>query len=94
MKDNIISAILNIKGVTKVIYTENNTWVYDYTTLLPPMSFRVAVKGGRKKAIAKAIWNNKITGVMSCGDTEVMIKDSLGYFDWCIRFQRIPKESY
>ena len=89
-KECITSAVSLVEGVTEVVYVENGTWDYDYVTLLPPMSFRVAVRGGKKKAIARAIWNNKVTGIVSCGDTEVAIKD---LFDclWGVRFQRIPK---
>ncbi len=87
----ITSAVSLVEGVTEVVYVENGTWDYDYVTLLPPMSFRVAVRGGKKKAIARAIWNNKTVGIMSCGDTEVTIKDSYESIVWNVRFQRIPK---
>lgn len=88
MKDSIMQEIAMLKGVEEVLWTENQTSYYDYHTMLPPYSFRVSVKGGKKKKIAKVIHKYKIAGVLAVGDTAVYVKGVCG-FKYRICFQRI-----
>jgi hypothetical protein len=88
MKDSIMQEIAMLKGVEEVLWTENITGYYDYHKMLPPVSFRVSVKGGKKKKIAKIIGKYKIAGVQSVGDTAVDVKGVCG-FTYRIWFQRI-----
>lgn len=61
-----------------VIIYENDTDVVDDKGL-PPHSFLVIADGGSPVEIARAIWQNRPTGITSIGNTSVDIVDSFGY---------------
>lgn len=82
----LYSALIGVYGVENVIIYENDTNVVDEKGL-PPHSFLVLVEGGSPVEIAKAIWENRPTGITSVGNTSVDIFDSYGY-QRDIRFSR------
>ena len=86
----MMERLFEIEGVTEVWGCQNIDIHYDYHKMLPPMSFRICVKGGKKKDIARVIWEMRSIGVLSCGDTCVTVKDFMGY-KHKEHFQRIPK---
>jgi len=51
-------------------------------------TFKVYVKGGKKKEIAEMIWLHKCIGTLSQGNTKVKIKDCCGY-KHMISFERL-----
>lgn len=60
----LYSALINVEGVTEVVIYENDT---DSTNAdgVPPHSFMPIVVGGDTALLAKTIWENKPTGILS-----------------------------
>ena len=86
--EHVKEIIEALPGVEFVHVSVNRTWKDDKNTGLPPHSFKVYILGGKKKDIAQIIWNHKSIGVWALGNTEVKIKDSLGY-KHLINFERL-----
>ena len=84
--ESLYSALYALQGVNNLIIYENDTDVEDAKGL-PPHSFLVLIDGANPDDIARAIWQNRPTGILSFGNTTVSIKDSYGY-DRDIRFSR------
>lgn len=82
------SKIEALDGVEFVHVTENDGWLDDSKSGLAPKSFKVYVLGGKKKEVAKVIWENKMVGVLTEGNTQVRVLDSVG-FKHSIRFERL-----
>ena len=76
--DAIFSAITNVSGVTEVTIYENDTSITD-SNGVPPHSFLPIVVGGLSTDIANAIWDNKPIGILSYGNTTVVINDKQGF---------------
>lgn len=74
----LYSALIVLFGVQNVIIYENDTNVVDDKGL-PPHSFLVIADGGSPVEIARAIWQNRPTGITSVGNTSVDIVDAFGY---------------
>lgn len=87
MKDVFEQSLKDI-GAELVHYSDNLTTEYDYERAMPCMSFRLTVRGGKKKQIAEIIWKYKPMGIFSHGSTKVKIKDCCGY-KHNIYFERI-----
>lgn len=88
MTEEIKQNILQLEGVDFVHITENRSCVYDKKKGLPPLSFKLYVRGGKKKEIAEALWLYKPLGILSVGNTSVKVKDRYGY-KWEVNFERI-----
>lgn len=73
--DSIYSALINLDNVTEVTIYENDTSVVDGNGV-PAHSFLPIVVGGLSTEIAKAIWENKPIGILSYGNTTVVINDN------------------
>lgn len=76
--DSLYSALLNVDGVQEVAIYENDTSVTDSNGVLPH-SFLPVVLGGSSQLIAEAIWENKPMGILSQGNTVIVITDSQGF---------------
>lgn len=87
--ESLYSALYSTAGVNSVVIYENDTDVVDENNL-PPHSFLVIVDGGLDSDVAKAIWLNRPTGILSVGTQETDILDSFGYIR-TIRYSR-PEE--
>ena len=87
---SLVYAINRIPDCEFIHYTENLQLSRDYERALPCMSFRITVKGGDDKAIAKVIWDHKPISILSMGNTKVKIKDSMG-FKHKIYFEKLHK---
>lgn len=79
--------LYKLKGVEFVHVTENLSLQYDKKSALPAASFKVYVKGGKKKEIADIIFMHKPLGFMLIGNTRVKL--SYGGFDYHVRFERL-----
>ena len=66
-------------GAEIVHYTDNRTLSRDCERALPALSVRFTIKGGKKKEIAKLIWELKPLGVLTVGTTSTKVKDSYGF---------------
>lgn len=86
--NSLVYAINSIPDCEVIHYTENLQLSRDYERALPCISFRITVRGGDDKAIAKVIWEHKPIGIFSVGNTKVKIKDSMG-FKHKICFERV-----
>lgn len=75
--ESIIDALNNVAGVSDVAVYENDTDTID-SNGVPGHSFLPIVLGGLPSDVAKAIWENKPTGIPSVGTTTVQIPDSQG----------------
>lgn len=75
--DAIYSALVNLDSVKQVTIYENDTSVVD-SNGIPPHSFLPIVVGGLSTDIANAIWDNKPVGILSYGNTTVVINDIQG----------------
>lgn len=84
--DAIYSALINLDGVTEVTIYENDTSVPD-SNGVPGHSFLPIVSGGLSTDIANAIWENKPIGILSYGNTTVVISDK-NNFPHAISFSR------
>lgn len=84
--ESLYSALYDVTGTTSIVIYENDTDTTD-SIGLPPHSFMVMVDGGLDTEIARAIWLNRPTGILSVGDTSVNILDDFGYIR-NIRFNR------
>ena len=73
--DAIYSALINLDNVSEVTIYENDTSVVDGNGV-PAHSFLPIVVGGLSTDIANAIWDNKPIGILSYGNTTVVINDS------------------
>lgn len=73
--DAIYSALINLDNVSEVTIYENDTSVVDGNGV-PAHSFLPIVSGGLSTDIANAIWTNKPVGILSYGNTTVMINDN------------------
>lgn len=85
----IRAKILNIKGVTSVSIVENPNALIDAQGR-PAHSFEVLVIGGSDAEIAKVIWQTKPVGVLTYGNSSLVINDSCGkkhrlYFSRAVR---------
>ena len=87
--ESLYSALYSLQGISNVFIYENDTDVVDNIGL-PPHSFLVLVDGANPTDIARAIWENRPTGILSVGNTSVDIIDSFGYVR-NIKFSR-PEE--
>ncbi len=87
-KQEFLRHILSLNGVEFAHLTFNTGWVWDYDRGLSPHSFRLCVKGGDEKEIAKAIWYQRPLGIKTCGSVKVKIKDSFG-FKHKVYFERV-----
>ena len=76
--DAIYSALINTDGVSEVTIYENDTSVVDGNGV-PGHSFLPIVSGGLSTDIANAIWTNKPIGILSYGNTTVVITDVQGF---------------
>lgn len=85
--DSLYSALLNLDGIQEVKIYENDTSITDPNGVLGH-SFLPVILGGNSQQIAQTIWENKPIGILSQGDTTVVIKDQQG-FDHNISF-KIP----
>lgn len=83
--DSILSAILNIAGVTKAIGYENDT--ANTVGVYPPHSITMVVLGGDETEIATQIYYRKSLGAATYGDTSVTIEGQYGQSN-IIKFQR------
>lgn len=88
MKDIIEKLISELDGVEFVHMATNFSFEHDKKKDLPPISFKVYVKGGKKKEIAKVIWTHKSIMMLSVGNTQVTVKDDFG-IKWRIDFERL-----
>ena len=79
--------LYKLNGVEFVHVTENLSLEYDKKSALPGASFKVYVKGGKKKEIADVIFMHKPFGYMSIGNTRVKL--NYGGFEYHIRFERL-----
>lgn len=86
---NAVIKAVEQAGGEFIHWSENKTCEYDLERALPPMSFRITVKGGKKKDIARAIWDNKFLGVLSVGNTSLNVTDCCGGYKHKIKFERI-----
>lgn len=84
--DSLYSAILNIDGIEEVKIYENDTSITDSNGVLGH-SFLPVILGGSSQMIAETIWENKPIGILSQGDTTVVITDAQG-FSHNISFKR------
>lgn len=84
--DSLYSALLNIDGVEEVAIYENDTDSVDGNGV-QPHSFLPVVLGGSSQIIGETIWENKPIGILSQGNTSVIITDSQG-FPHSIGFER------
>jgi uncharacterized phage protein gp47/JayE len=75
--DSIYSALINLDNVSEVTIYENDTSVVDGNGV-PAHSFLPIVVGGLSTDIANAIWDNKPIGILSYGNTTVVIPDIQG----------------
>ena len=75
--DAIYSALINLDNVSEVTIYENDTSVVDGNGV-PAHSFLPIVSGGLSTDIANAIWDNKPVGILSYGNTTVVINDIQG----------------
>lgn len=76
--DSIYSALINLDNVSEVTIYENDTSVVDGNGV-PAHSFLPIVVGGLSTDIANAIWDNKPIGILSYGNTTVVINDIQGF---------------
>lgn len=76
-RENLISALKSIPGVTDVLIWENDTNSTDDRGL-PAHSIRVVIKGGALSEIAKRIYQHKPVGVSTSGSTSVDTVDEFG----------------
>lgn len=76
--DSIYSALTNLDNVDEVVIYENDTSVVD-SNGVPAHSFLPIVSGALSTAIAQAIWENKPIGILSYGNTTVVINDAQGF---------------
>lgn len=76
--DAIYSALINLDNVSEVTIYENDTSVVDGNGV-PAHSFLPIVSGGLSTDIANAIWTNKPVGILSYGNTTVVINDIQGF---------------
>lgn len=76
--DSIYSALINLDNVSEVTIYENDTSVVDGNGV-PAHSFLPIVVGGLSTDIANAIWENKPIGILSYGNTTVVINDIQGF---------------
>lgn len=60
----LYSALINVEGVTEVVIYENDTAATDANGV-PKKSFMPIVVGGDTATLAKTIWENKPTGILS-----------------------------
>lgn len=76
--ESLYSALFQLYDVKAAVIYENDTnQVNDKG--IPPHSFLTIVDGGSSVEIAQAIWQNRPTGILSVGNTQVDIVDSYGY---------------
>lgn len=76
--DSIYSALINTDGVSEVTIYENDTSIVD-SNGVPAHSFLPIVVGGLSTDIANVIWENKPIGILSYGNTTVVINDVQGF---------------
>lgn len=84
--DSIYSAVNNVTGVSEVRIYENDGDSPDVNGV-PGHSFLTIVSGGLSTDIANAIWNNKPIGILSFGNTSVVVFDNQG-FPHDVKFSR------
>lgn len=82
----IYSALTSVDGVEQVVVYENDTDVVDGYGI-PGHSFMPIILGGLASQIGNAIWQNKPVGILSYGNSSVVIYDSQG-FPHTIGFER------
>jgi len=88
MIEEIEAEIRKVEGVEFIHISTNFTFEHDKKKDLPALSFKVYVKGGKKKQIARVIWEKKPMMLLSVGNTEVAVKDPFG-IKWRIAFERM-----
>lgn len=76
--ESLYSALYSVEGVEEVRVYENDTDVTDENGV-PGHSFMPVVSGGSSEEIAAAIWKNKPLGILSFGNTSVVVSDSQGF---------------
>jgi uncharacterized phage protein gp47/JayE len=76
--EGIYGSIANLPGVTQVQVYENSLDTRQASTQLPPHSIQCVVQGGDLADIANAIWLKKTAGVTLTGNTQYIVKDSMG----------------
>lgn len=76
--DSIYSALINLDNVDEVVIYENDTSSVDANGV-PAHSFLPIVSGALSTDIAQAIWDNKPIGILSYGNTTVVINDLQGF---------------
>lgn len=62
--DSLYDTLITLNGVNSVKIKENTTRVTD-SDFLPPNSFQAVIDGGNTDVIAKAIWENKPSGIQA-----------------------------
>ena len=75
---SILAAVRNVSGVLDAAIYENDTNIYDSTTLLPSHSMCVVVSGGSVSDIVVAIGSRKPPGISTKGNITGTYMDSLG----------------
>lgn len=85
---HIEELIKALPGVEFVHIHYNPNQATDKTTGQAGGTFKVYVKGGKKKDIANLIWLHKYIGSLSQGNTRVKVKDCCGY-KHMISFERL-----
>lgn len=85
--EHIKGLIEALPGVEFAHVTINWTLQPDKKMGLPAASCKVYVKGGKKKQIARTIWENKPIGLLLLGNTKVnlIVHD----FWWPVTFERL-----
>lgn len=76
--DGIVSALVNLTGVTHVAVRENYTDETDQTTGLPPHSVCALVSGGDANQIAATVFRKKAPGIATYGNESVIYTDAYG----------------
>ena len=87
--DGLFAQLNNLTGVVDASVIENKTDAVDGYGI-PAHSFECFVQGGDNDEIAQTIWNNTPQGILSHGDTTIVIEDAQGY-DQNVSFTR-PSE--
>ena len=87
--DGLFAQLNNLTGVVDASVIENKTDAVDGYGI-PAHSFEYFVQGGDNDEIAQTIWNNTPQGILSHGDTTIVIEDAQGY-DQNVSFTR-PSE--
>lgn len=80
--------LLEIEGVEFLHVTGNYSINADIKTGLPGFSYKIYIKGAKKKEIANCLFMHKPLGVRLVGNTRVKVKDTAGFKHW-IYFERL-----